>query len=81
MEEFKRAFRAIGLKKRSGEKIAVDDAMFKAFDTNGDGKVTLEEFERNLQDKTRAKIVEKLDSGWKFNPEEWAKEDDGGAEH
>lgn len=43
MTEFQRAFRAIGLKKRSGEKIEVDDAMFKAFDTNGDGMVSLKE--------------------------------------
>ena len=27
------AFRAIGLEKRSGEKMAVDEAMFKSFDT------------------------------------------------
>ena len=39
--------------------------------------MTLEEFEKNLHEKTRNKIVDKLDSGWKFNPEEWAKEDDG----
>lgn len=36
------------------------------------------QFEANLKDATREKIVEKLDAGWKFNPEEWAKEDDGG---
>lgn len=42
MEEFQRAFRAIGLKKRSGDKVEVDEAMFKSFDTNGDGKVSLQ---------------------------------------
>ena len=35
MVEFKRAFRAIGLKQRSGEKLTIDDEMFKSFDTNG----------------------------------------------
>ena len=45
MGELKRAFRAIGLKKRDGSKIEVDEEMFKIFDTNGDGKVSLEEFD------------------------------------
>ena len=71
MGELKRAFRAMGLQKRSGEKLEVDDAMFKSFDTNGDGKVSLAEFEANLFAKTRAKIEEKIASGWKFEPELW----------
>ena len=71
MGELKRAFRAIGLKKRGGEKFELDDATFKSFDTNGDGKVSLEEFEANLKPKTRAKIEEKLAGGWKFEPELW----------
>jgi Ca2+-binding EF-hand superfamily protein len=71
MREFMRAFRALGLKKRSGEKISIDEAMFKSFDTNGDGVVTLQEFEDNLHPKTRAKIEEKLNEGWKFDKGLW----------
>lgn len=70
--EFMRAFRALGLEKRGGEKMEIDVAMFKSFDSNGDGFVTLEEFEHNLHSKTRKKIEEKLDSGWKFDAEKWA---------
>ena len=33
--EFQRAFRAIGLKKRDGSKYDVDIEMFKSFDANG----------------------------------------------
>ena len=32
MREFMRAFRAVGLSKRSGEKLEVDEAMFRSFD-------------------------------------------------
>jgi len=71
MEELKRAFRAIGLKKRDGEKLEVDEEMFKSFDTNGDGKVSLEEFEANLKPKTRAKIEEKLNGNWVFDAARW----------
>ena len=35
MREFRRAFRALGLKKRDGEDFEVDKAMFESFDTNG----------------------------------------------
>ena len=69
--ELKRAFRALGLKKRSGEDLEIDEKTFKSFDTNGDGKVSLEEFEANLHEKTRAKIEEKLNGDWKFDPELW----------
>ena len=40
--EIARAFRALGLPKRDGSKMDVDKAMFKAFDTNGDGYVSME---------------------------------------
>jgi len=69
--EFMRAFRALGLEKRGGEKMQVDIDMFKSFDTNGDGFVTLEEFQANLKPKTRLKIEEKLDGGWKFDKDKW----------
>ena len=71
MRDFMRAFRALGLEKRSGEKMKIDEEMFKQFDTNGDGAVTLEEFEANLLEKTRQKIVDKLDAGWTFDGEKW----------
>lgn len=71
MPEFMRAFRALGLQKRSGEKMKIDLDMFKSFDTNGDGYVTLEEFERNLLPATRKKIEAKLDAGWKFDLSAW----------
>jgi len=66
-----RAFRALGLEKRSGGKVEIDEAMFSSFDTNGDGVVSLKEFEDNLHEKTRQKIVDKLDSGWTFDPAKW----------
>jgi len=72
MDEFKRAFRALGLKKRDGEKYSVDQEMFNSFDSNGDGKIQLEEFEKNMKPRTRAKIEELLEAGWKFDPELWA---------
>ena len=46
--------------------------MFNSFDTNGDGQVTLEEFEQNLRPKTRKKIEERLMAGWQFDHEKWA---------
>ena len=72
MNEFKRAFRALGLKKRDGSKMEVDEKMFRSFDTNGDGMVSLEEFEKNLRPKTRAKIEDRLNMGWRFDHEKWA---------
>ena len=45
--------------------------MFKSFDTNGDGFVDLKELEEGLQPKTRKKIEEKLDAGWKFDKPRW----------
>ena len=69
--EFQRAFRALGLKKRSGAKMEVDQKMFNAFDTNRDGRVSLAELEENLFPATRAKIEEKLDAGWKFDKKRW----------
>ena len=61
--ELARCFRALGLEKRSGEKMAIDKATFDSFDTNKDGFCTPQELEANLFDKTRKKIEEKLDSG------------------
>ena len=49
----------------------IDEAMFRSFDTNGDGQVTLAEFEANLDPKTRKKIEEKLDGGWTFDKGLW----------
>ena len=69
--ELARGFRALGLPKRDGAKMDVDKEMFKSFDTNGDGFVSLEELEANLKPKTRKKIEEKLDAGWKFDKEAW----------
>ena len=45
--------------------------MFKSFDTNGDGTVDLAELEAGLLPKTRRKIEEKLDAGWKFDKAAW----------
>ena len=71
MGELKRAFRALGLEKRTGEKLEMDEAMFKSFDTNGDGFVDLKEFQDNLLPKTRKKIEMKLEAGWKFDKDAW----------
>lgn len=51
---------------------ALSSLLWPAADTNGDGRVTLEEFEQNLRPKTRAKIEERLNMGWKFDHEKWA---------
>lgn len=72
MGEFQRAFRALGMKKRSGEKLEMDQTMFNGFDRNKDGLVTIEEFEAGLPDEVRAKIEEKLDGGWRFDPKRWS---------
>ena len=71
IDELKRAFRAIGMKKRDGTKFEVDQKMFDSFDTNKDGKVSLAEFEANLHDKTRAKIEAELNKGWVFDKAKW----------
>ena len=71
MGEFQRAFRALGLKKRSGAKMSIDQQMFNSFDTNRDGVIDIDVFNANLYPATRAKIEEKLDSGWKFDKKRW----------
>ena len=38
---------------------------------NGDGVVTLAEFQENLLPKTRKKIEMKLAAGWTFDAEKW----------
>jgi len=43
--ELARAFRALGMPKRDGTKMEMDKAMFKSFDTNGDGFVSMEEID------------------------------------
>ena len=40
--------------------------MFKSFDTNGDGYVSMEELDANLKPKTRRKIEMALEGGWTF---------------
>jgi len=72
MREFYRAFRALGLEKRTGDKMEIDKKMFDSFDYNKDGFVTLTEFQEGLLPKTRKKIEQKLEAGWTFDPEKWA---------
>ena len=71
MEEFQRAFRAMGLPKRDGSKMEVDQKMFDSFDEDGDGYISLVEFQSQIQPKTRRKIELKLESGWKFDKAAW----------
>ena len=54
IEEFARAFRALGLQKRSGKKLEMDVAMFKSFDLNNDGFASLLEIEAGLFPKVRS---------------------------
>jgi Ca2+-binding EF-hand superfamily protein len=68
---FKRAIRAIGLEKRTGDKANFDEFTFKQIDKNGDGKLTIEEFDAYLPLALRAKLEEKLAAGWKFDEEKW----------
>eukprot|EP00325_Prymnesiales_sp_UTEX-LB-985_P021396 CAMPEP_0174732106 /NCGR_PEP_ID=MMETSP1094-20130205/58812_1 /TAXON_ID=156173 /ORGANISM="Chrysochromulina brevifilum, Strain UTEX LB 985" /LENGTH=83 /DNA_ID=CAMNT_0015934581 /DNA_START=21 /DNA_END=272 /DNA_ORIENTATION=+ len=49
----------------------IDAATFRSFDTNGDGKVSLKEFDENLHDKTREKLEEALQGGFVFDKEKW----------
>lgn len=49
----------------------VTDELFASFDYDGDGKITINEFDANLKDKTRKAIEEKLKSGFVFDKEKW----------
>ena len=49
----------------------MDKAMFKSFDTNGDGLISMEELDANLKPKTRRKIELLLEGGWKFDKAAW----------
>ena len=69
--EIARAFRALGLEKREGGDADMDKAMFKSFDLNGDGYVTMEELDKAMPDKLRAIIDGKIDLGWKFDKATW----------
>merc|ERR1711865_651452 len=71
IQDFYRAFRAMGLPKRDGEKMEMDKKMFESFDSNGDGFVTLVEFQENILPKTRKKIEMKLEEGWTFDKIKW----------
>ena len=62
--ELQRAFLAIGFKK-----LEVTDEIFKSFDYDGDGRVTIFEFDANLHPKTRKAIEEKLQAGFVFDKE------------
>ena len=54
-DELKRAFRALGF-----TKLEMTDEIFASFDYDGDGRITINEFDANLKPKTREKIEEKL---------------------
>merc|ERR1712028_230128 len=45
--------------------------MFKAFDTNGDGLISMEELDKGLKPKTRRKIEALLEGGWVFDKANW----------
>ena len=44
---------------------------FKSFDTNGDGLVSMDELDAGLKPKTRRKIENILEGGWKFDKPTW----------
>ena len=46
-------------------------AVLASLDTNGDGNISLAEFQENLLPKTRKKIEMKLEAGWTFDKEKW----------
>jgi len=62
LAELKRAFRAIGF-----TKLEVTDDIFASFDHDQNGLISIQEFDANLHEKTRAKIEEKLAAGFTFD--------------
>ena len=47
--QLRRAFRALGLKRRDGAKFELDQMTFQAMDVSGDGMLSLDEFEQNMR--------------------------------
>ena len=69
--QLRRAFRALGLKRRDGAKFELDKMTFKAMDENGDGMLSLEEFEENMPLPLREALNKALAGGWAFDEERW----------
>ena len=56
-----------------GEGPPVEAATFlQLFDANGDGKISLEEFEKNMPVPLRKTLDEVLANGWTFDDDKWA---------
>ena len=59
----------MGLKKREGEKRELDEMCFHAMDSDGDGMISLDEFENNMPTSLRIKLDEVIGGGWVFDEE------------